>query len=722
MNRVQALAGLCLLGALAGAHAQTTGQYVWEEFDKRINASEKVAPLGANFAGDQVSLKNGALSFSATDVSLPGSNALKVEFSRTYTVFNRRDYAFSGLGMLADWLVDVPSISAVFAPNWEVGASGAEGRCSSGTIPITQAVAPFTVNDFWQGLQLNLPGGGGGELMRTAVGVQKPTDGPTYQWMTNQQVHLSCLSTIKNGSGEGFLARTPDGTRYWFDWMGQTPEPKTIQKRIVGGVPIYSSIERKKNFLYVTRVEDRFGNSVSYTYSNAWNAPGRLTNIQGSDGRALTISYIGNTISSVSDGSRTWTYSYGSTPAGRTSLTAVGLPDGSAWTIGLTAVTDAVITPWESPERTCFYEDEPKNWDAKFVGKLVHPAGATAEFTLGIQQHGNGWVPISCRNVSTTLTGTNKGADNVQADDINMWPTSAYALTLEKKSISGPGLTQADWLYAYVPNNSVYAYPGTTSLWPVCDWANVNCRLPPCTNDGCASASVTTVTGPNNEWRRYYHGNTYRYNDGKLLREEAGSGPTDILRKQESRYDLSQLDKVYPARLGVSQRLDGDGFSSEYHRPLLKSILTQQGRQFTREVTAFDALARPTQQTRSSAPEGVTALSAFAASSSTTDGSLPQGAAPESPRINEASVNDAGDVRLVWAPVPGAARYVVQGLGARVRFTQMVDGTQSELALRLPSKVKLRLRLQACSADGACSAFAEADPVKAKSADVGLGR
>jgi len=109
-------ATLLALTTCVGVTARTyPGKYAWEEFDKRLKSSEKVTPLGPGFAGEAVSLSNGALSFSATDVSLPGNNSLRVEFARSYSVFSRKGY--TDLGMMADWVVDVPSISGAFAPD-----------------------------------------------------------------------------------------------------------------------------------------------------------------------------------------------------------------------------------------------------------------------------------------------------------------------------------------------------------------------------------------------------------------------------------------------------------------------------------------------------------------------------------------------------------------------------------------------------------------------------
>ena len=213
---------LCaLLGCgLAQAQPQPQGQYVWEEFGKRIGRSQAVAALGPTLMGEQVSLSNGALSFETTDVSLPGNDALPVAFTRRYEVFNRKDHPVTD-GMLADWQVVAPNINAVFAPNWTAGPHGTLGRCSSGAEPPSPPL-PYTLNDFWQGLRIELPGGGG-ELLRTHAGVTRPADGYTYAWVAGEQIHLHCQTTIQNGTGagtgEGFWAVTPDGTRYRFDWL-----------------------------------------------------------------------------------------------------------------------------------------------------------------------------------------------------------------------------------------------------------------------------------------------------------------------------------------------------------------------------------------------------------------------------------------------------------------------------------------------------------------------
>ncbi len=86
--------------------------------------------------------------------------------------------------------------------------------------------------------------------------------------------------------------------------------------------------------MLVSRVEDRFGNWLTYAYSGDL-----VTDIRASDGRHVAIAYVdgGPRISSITvdggaAGSRTWTYTYTKSTANIVySLTTVTQPDGSAW-------------------------------------------------------------------------------------------------------------------------------------------------------------------------------------------------------------------------------------------------------------------------------------------------------------------------------------------------------------------------------------------------------
>ena len=686
------------------------GRFVWEDFSKRIGASRQISPLGDDLFGDKVSLSNGALSFSIVDIDLPGNNALPVRFGRSYEVMNRRYYG--NTGMLADWDVDVPSLSGVFATDWLISPGtdqpGSANRCSAAGYP--PVVKPFRLEDYFHGIKIDIPGSYSGTVLRKGRNVPSPAHGTTYRWVGNDgQTQLSCLPSIKNGAGEGFLAITPDGTRYWFDWMAQVYEPaaKTIDDFNNRPTPVF--LEKRRNILYATRVEDRHGNHVIYTYSNAWNAPGRLTSIQSSDGRALSIGWVGNFVGSVSDGVRTWTYSYGTTSSGRSTLTSVVQPDQSRWTIDFAPFTNAELifrdfVPGGEVIRTCTLNELPTNFAEQPTGTLTHPSGATGTFVTEIREHGRSKVPLSCSNFSTPYNDPN--------DDINLWAIKAYSFTLKQKRIAGPGVPDAVWDYTYVPGTSIFRYPGTTTSRPICDWLNYNCALPPCLSDDCAGASTTLVTGPGGEWQRYTHGNTYLYNEGKLLKVETGAAGQPAMRIVVNQYDLSMQDQAYPARFGTSWGGGDGGFQQEYHRPLVAATTWQDGAAFVRLNEVFDHWARPVRVTRSSAP-----------------GSAPAAPSPvvEPPPTLTAPTLSAPEVAYVgqtftlsWTSDPAASHYIVERRLGTGEFAAYYSGGATSTTAKVQVVTSFTARVKAC--DGSvCSPFSQQKVTSIRSSGGGGG-
>lgn len=336
--RKSALLSLWLCLIPHGAMAQD-GKLPWQEYDRLVEKGRTVAPLKADdLFGDQVDLYSGVLSFSATDVSVPGNNGLPVEIRRRLTISDRASYGTSHDFAFGDWDIDIPSVSGVFATTWH------NNRC-------TQAAPPtiggrVTSAEYWAGNQANLPGGG--EMLQADITRPKPTTGGPYLWLTKGDTYFSCLSTIQNGSGEGFLAIAKDGTKYWLNHMAQYHEPEydNVDKN---AAPEHFTVSRRKNVLYATRVEDRFGNWVTYTYSNTSTQPVRLTGIQSSDGRAIALDYnAAGYIASVSDGTRSWAYQYSSGL-----LSQVTPPDTRSWVFNLAGLSNATIEPssGDSPKR-----------------------------------------------------------------------------------------------------------------------------------------------------------------------------------------------------------------------------------------------------------------------------------------------------------------------------------------------------------------------------------
>ncbi len=473
----QAAIGIFAVALGGGAVANTPAQYDWEEAARRIKASEKVAPLGSDMLGDELRLSNGELSFSAVDVSIPGNNSLPVHFKRSYSVFNRKGYG--NLGVMGDWIVDIPNVSAVLLGDWVYGTNQSTARCTQAPNPI----GPYDFNaaDFWQGINISLHQGGG-ELLLLDSNAQKPTSG-SYPWGTSDHIRVSCITSagaVKNGTGEAFLAIAPDGTKYWLDWMAQSNE-SPLKTRPLPYTAFVVSPNRKRSALYVTRVEDVYGNYVTYTYSNQWNQPIKPTRIQSSDqARTIDISYDANgMLQTVKANGRTWTYAYGTTSKSRRTLNRVTLPDNTFWSINFTSFTDAELifrddaTPAE-PARSCLLDEMPQNINGPYPnGTITHPAGVSGSFDVRPILHGRSNVPVNCRGVTTTV-GLPPGTGNDPNNDVNVYPVAAYVYSITQKTLSGAGMSPLNWSYSYNPgvSRAALTHTGATFNYPVCTKAN----------------------------------------------------------------------------------------------------------------------------------------------------------------------------------------------------------------------------------------------------------
>ncbi|KFN51027.1 hypothetical protein P873_04585 [Arenimonas composti TR7-09 = DSM 18010] len=512
------------------------GRAPWENYASRLASSQEVGHLGDDLLGDSVSLNDGGLSFFATDVSLPGNAGPGVAVARSYRVKDMRWRIADGA--FGDWDIEVPSISGNYLEGW-VDSAGGQARCSVGGRPAPDASRGIMAWDYWNGLRLDIPGVGGGTLLEANGNQPEGTSIVDYPYLTNDHIRVDCLTSgIANPgagiSGEGFVAVTPDGTTYYFDWMATHEEAPLRQgtRIIFFSDPIGNVIPReyeipvKRHMLLATRVVDRFGNVVSYKYSNAADGRTRLVEIRsgeattgaGGDGRLLSLSYDSNgNVSQVSDNTgRVWTYEYGTTPDGRRTLEKVNVPGGDAWTIDLAQFTDAELDypltpgPWE---RSCATELMPQNAGAAAspVGTITHPSGATGTFTLGIRRHGRTNVPLFCANV------TGGGQPNDPTDDVAYVPASYDSFSLVAKTITGNGVPTAQWSYDYQsprrynnPNGGPFANP---YVCPSNKTLEQCAEKPACTSiSGCGLNATTLVVAPGNRWVRYTHGTECRSN------------------------------------------------------------------------------------------------------------------------------------------------------------------------------------------------------------------
>ncbi|MBT9494961.1 MAG: hypothetical protein IV107_22000, partial [Paucibacter sp.] len=483
--------------------------------------------------------------------------------------YEKRDYAF------ADWDLDIPRLSGTFATTWH------DARCSVPKPPTVLSV--FGGGDYWHGNTADMPGGG--EMLSATVSRPIPTTGGPYQWLTAGETHFSCLPSILNGSGEGFLAITSDGKKYWFNHLAQYAEPWLTKP--YGSSTI--STPRRKNVLYPSRIEDRFGNWVSYSYSNAYNQPVRLNQITSSDGRTLTLQYNASGYISQVNGD---------------SLAQVTLPDNSRWTLNLNALAHAEIdiNHGDDDARRC--TSRPDITSGAITGSITSPSGAVGDFTVAPGLVGRSNVPLICTNWATPGSAQDKPSRQYPA-----LPFQVTSLVLTSKTLSGPGLVPKTWTYDLFAPSS-YQYPAGQST-PTC--TTTSCLDPVCLTDSCAGIRRHTVTEPDGIKRVYRFGSSYQYNEGKLLTETTSDAAGTVLKAVKHTYNFARSGQPFAAKIGTSPQHRGDGFTSEYPRPKIKTVTTQQGTDFNwavdtgctiAGVVCMDTLQRATRVNLSSTLPG----------------------------------------------------------------------------------------------------------------------
>lgn len=382
--------GMLLVVLASSAHAQSSsGVDPYEEYGKRLRAAQEVTPLKSDLFGDQVSLYNGATEFDVTDIDLPGNSILPVQLRRRLVINDRRISPGNIAGM-DDWDVDVPYIVGTFSQQngWVVtdgNGNVTNARCTNQSMPYSfinlQVGNPYDL--IWDGNQLHVPGAGDEEILKnTEAKLPALADGNSYPWLTKSYYRLGCLASTTGLAGESFYAMSPSGVKYTFNWAtSRVAPPVKINKNLV---------PRVRMFLLATKAEDRFGNWVTYTYTDG----DHLTKVAANDGREIDITWSGNTVTSATAGSRTWSYGYSNG-----ALSSVTRPDGSAWHYSVVSGSLRTTKTYDvddhkPPNDHCQIEPTPN------TGALVYavdaPSGAHATFTFNYQRHYRSGVPLAC--------------------------------------------------------------------------------------------------------------------------------------------------------------------------------------------------------------------------------------------------------------------------------------------------------------------------------------
>ncbi|NJC50134.1 UNVERIFIED_ORG: hypothetical protein GGR78_003436 [Xanthomonas campestris] len=598
------LSVLCLNPVASWAQQSFPSNVVDLRYENFLNKPERQKSTSGNQFGEQFSMQNGALSFSAVDVALPGNDDLPVEFRRTLTISpSSKDDYLNSYRIMGLWELGLPKVVASY--QYLTGPVSSDQSRKNKVCSITDkaylsppadATYPesFPALTFWNAPSLQIPGVGNDLLVYNQGLMPSPSSGRPYFWLTSKMDYVSCIDSLRNSgntyadernfsSGEGFFIERADGTKYWFDWIALERRYRGMSTvlRYIGGRPVISNegIDVARLGWYPTRIEDRHGNWVRYSYSNKATEMVKLDRIDSSDGRVITLNYTSGVLSSVVANGYTWSYSD----------SKVINPDGSSWSYEGTFRPSFDFTI-DREYGSC---RNPSSWSGiqnadattgglirdQAVVSVTNPAGATARFLISKVMLGRSQVPWSCY-------GSGYSMANGLPTQITE-PTSylgGWTLAVVEKSISGPGLTNATWKYNY-----------QSDIW----FSNTN-QSP--------GTSRTKVLAPDGVLSTYIYGNAPYVNDGLLLSvTKSVSGNVKSMKNFQYASSLSNPDSGFPKRIGWHPYADLNQFGAVFLRPQINSVTSQEGTVYTSQVSrncnggqlCIDAFGRTTQAVKS---------------------------------------------------------------------------------------------------------------------------
>jgi len=600
---------------------------------KLIQSAEAVGALGDDLFGEQVNFYTGATSFEHTDLTVPGNGSMGIAVSRTLDVATDKFAPFSH--SMGDWALDLPYIGGTFvaALGWVVKdgtVAGSRQRCSLPT-SVATAQPPDYVGDYsagfvswqyWSGYGMHLPGGGDQPvLFRGDAPTAVPTTAQSYKWVTKNFWHLRCINLPNALDGEGFVALAPDGTEYTFSKMVTTPSRPTGKRSEITtpeGIVPFVKINRVEVRLYATKIKDRFGNEINYSWNGDRLATITSSSLGSADTPSVSFGYDAQTgrVTSATQVGTTLQVNYTYTAGG--SLDKVVYADGKQWDFNLEFIYPrhyydcGANPPGPRPEPVappgdnsaylnwlfrCWDQNSPEyGYKRKLSGEsasgtLTHPSGAVGTFTFQVKRHVRASVPLDRTNCLTynhpgipgmpDLTPYGEG----EPWDFFCWtPLNFDVQALKQKQIAGTGIAStSQWVYDYDQYIAAATHPP---------------------GDYAPHTRKVVVKEPGGVRREFTFGNRYNINEGQLLQVETYNGhegQNRVLRTINTyvlKEDLGQPAYPFPDRVGTNPLRTTDNIWGEWMLPMIAESSLQEGDTYQRQTQGFDIYANPLQVKR----------------------------------------------------------------------------------------------------------------------------
>ncbi len=516
------------------ASADRVGVEVLDKF----NIKPELKAQDYHLFGDKIDPVMGNLSFTQTDLNLPGNFTLPVKIERT---LSGPDGWFADSREFASWSLVLPHVRSTLLSDPQGNFPTDHGAWALGTA-CSRPLGPgqyklvsgttFRVDerDYWAGDSIEIPGVGNEKILADTNGIKTTASG----WK------ISCLNT--SDGYEGFKVVDNNANTYYFtkikyvqslksvDVSASTPTPPPCS---FGHCPqpelpdpsepqtFFINLRKYSVFLMPSKIVDKHGNYVNYTYSGD-----KLIKIQSSDGRSISISYNSNNyISSVTDGVHTYNYAYDTYDIA--TLSQVTRPDGRSW-------------KFEHPKKS----NEPGHyfWNRVTMGehsqtlmgtgcplgtvqggvfaRMTSPEGEQGTFSLHETYHGR------------------TGIDKVPRPNPNRWPQYLVGyydadcvsmISIYDKTVQDVDGSTKSWSYNYSQNEG--AYNGETKIAPKTLDFDISFS-----GHDAGYFKSTTITNPDGSKEVFFFSRKLGWDENKLYAKEYINNSGHVVKIEEYQY------------------------------------------------------------------------------------------------------------------------------------------------------------------------------------------
>lgn len=500
---------------------------------EKFNISHDIQPHTSTLFGEQIDASFGDVNFAQIDLDIPGNNGLPVNITRT---LSGPDNWFADSREFASWSLSLPHIRTSLIGDPLTGAIPQRGgwalntACSSHTGPgryrlkVGTSTAEVLESDYWGGDTISIPNQGSFKILTDSQNIKKTVNG----WK------VDCY--IKSNGQEGFKVTDSHANTYYFGTVKRVKSLRNLEvspskpisncSGLGGGRPC-NPIEIPNNdsfkvalvkysvFMMVDKVEDRHGNFVSYTYEND-----KLVNINSSDNRNIAISYIGNYISKITSGEKTYSYEYEDLQGLK--LKKVTLPGGKFWDYYYPKQGEEGSNFWDS-FKLGEHTQVPMGSGCQVTGigglyiRMRHPDGAIGEFHMRETYHGRTEIDKIPR----------PNPDFWPQDLVGYYDANCFSMfSIQKKVITHLNGESDKWLYTYSSNDGAYKNEVKESV------KNINLDFS-FIDVSPGDIKTTKIYHPDGSYGVKYISRKVGWNENKLIAEDLYSLDGRIIKRDE---------------------------------------------------------------------------------------------------------------------------------------------------------------------------------------------